>query len=340
MLLLETLLRDASDLSCLRLNPLHCEPRPTATALTLNQDYFRIVVSQIYIKNMPQLLKEFVPLVYSSVRFEFGSRKETINNIVDPRKDQSGNRTAAGLLNQHIMNPAPFINDRVDLSLGLFRIKVADHTATVIKLLSSISSAVVPSLALAGKVAEPLTKGVNDLLANKESFVVGVTETFDEQRPLTDGYRVLITNRAIDPEALWVRGGQLYYGDDFESAFPYDGENYLLYRIDNVSNRTDYRSLESVKPLYEKALSEVMAGNGESLTATYKAMTRAISSSIELTIPDIKTITVKLKEEFTVRWENQKQQDVAFKSTNKYVDKVIREVTEEEFQLAQDWTPT
>src|ERR1051325_2045658 len=118
MLFLETLLHDASDLSCLRLNPLHCEPRPTASALTLNQDYFRIVVSQIYIKNMPQLLKQFVPLVYSSVRFEFGSRKETINNIVDPREVQSGNRTAAGLLNQDIMNPAPFINARVDLSLG------------------------------------------------------------------------------------------------------------------------------------------------------------------------------------------------------------------------------
>jgi hypothetical protein len=84
---------------------------------------------------MSSLLREFVPLVYSSVSFEFGSRKESINTIIDPRKDQYGNRAAAGLLNQHIMKPAPFINAKVDVSLGLCRTRVADHTGTVIKLL-------------------------------------------------------------------------------------------------------------------------------------------------------------------------------------------------------------
>jgi hypothetical protein len=342
MLLLETLLRDPGDVACVPIDPLHCEPKIEPLGIVIDQDYFRVAVSQIHVLNMSTFFREFVPVVYASVGFEFGSRKERISTVIDPRSEQYSNRSSAGLLNQHVMNPAPFTDPKVDVSLGLFRIKVADHTATVIRLLSSISSAVIPSVAFASKVAETLTKGVNDLLANKEAFVVGINESFDDGKPLKAGYRLLITNRAIEHDWLWVRDGQLYYGDDPDTAFPYDGDNYLLYRIERVATRTDYRSVEAVRQLYDKALKDVREGNGDSLTATYKELVRAVSSSVEFTLPDIKRITVQLHKELDERWKSQKVQDVAFKAGGgRYHAEGpdLPEVTEEEYAEAREWSP-
>lgn len=336
MPLLDNIFGNSKSLS-ISIDQNHIDSEQKYSPLRLNDDYFQIVLCQLFIKNMSWFLKEYSSLVYATVGFQYGSKEENISHVIDPRNDTTIRHANAAILNQHIMKPVPFISPKVDVSLGLFRIKVKDNTSNIINLLSSISSDVMPNIIFAARVAQTITKGLNDIIDDKESFVLGISTSFDSENQLKSGYRLLVNNRNIDKSKLWIKDGCVYYGDEIDLSIPFEENDFLLYRIDQIPARTDFRSADSIKQYYERALSCIRTGNADALNKIYKALLQAVASSVEFTLPDIKRISVSLNKELQERWTITKSSGSFFKKGADYKYDNIFSVSEEEYNAALSW---
>lgn len=341
MRLLDRILQDAKSRSRIKLIDDHVDPLPEFRPLMLEHQYFRIVVCEVFIKNMPLFLKGFLPVIYARMGFEFGPRRELVSCVIDPTSETFANYAGAMILNQHLMKPVPFIDYNIDFSVSMFRVKVADNISTVIKILSSLASTVLPSVQVAAKVADTINTGLDSILFSKEAFVVGLTESFDETNLLTPGYYLLTASTGIDPSSLWVKEGRLRFGPRQDISNPFTQDDFILYRIDSLSKRSDFRSVEPMDTLYADALKYVRAGNASSLTDAYQNLLRAVSGSPEFTLPDIERITVHFGKELQQRWEKQKQKPgISFKDAEEEEEEIeLPDVEESEYRAAWNWVP-
>jgi hypothetical protein len=132
--------------------------------LAVGSDYVRIVITQVHVKDLDLLLRQYVPVIYGSLRFQLGSQRQTVTQVLDPRKDQYATRAGSLSVNRHIFKASPFIDPVIDMTIGVFRIKASDHTPAALRLLTSLSATVQPTLGVAVKFADTLTQGVLGLL--------------------------------------------------------------------------------------------------------------------------------------------------------------------------------
>jgi hypothetical protein len=307
--------------------------------LAVGSDYVRIVITQVHVKDLDLLLRQYVPVIYGSLRFQLGSQRQTVTQVLDPRKDQYATRAGSLSVNRHLFKASPFIDPVIDMTIGVFRIKASDHTPAALRLLTSLSATVQPTLGVAVKFADTLTQGVLGLLEDRRSLVVGLNETFDDVNRLRPGYHVLIGAQGVDQRRFWMNADQLLYGEDRETAIPYGDADFIVYRVDGVPGRTDYWSVDGVREWYERALRSIQDADATALTEAYRTLMRVIAASVEFTVPDGQRIAVSIGRELQQRWTNQTTHLVQFKALDELPATQLASVSVEEYQAAINWRP-
>jgi len=302
MSFLDTLFSDTDKFTCISIPNSHVDNIKDMSEFELNESYFQIVVSQIYVKNINVILREYLPILYAKFNFQLGSTRETVSCVLDPRSERYINNASSGMSNQLLIGPIPLTDYKVSLSLGLFKIKISDYLPAVIKLLTNLTLTIAPQLTIASKISASITEGFNDLLSGKQSLVVGINDSFDQFKVIKPGYLLLVKKDVVNKNELWISDdGKLYYGEDRDLSIPYDESDFVVIRIDRVDKRTDYREIYPISRLYAEAMSHLTKGDRASLTQSYQELIRVISGIVEFTPNDAKRISILLGKEFSKR---------------------------------------
>ena len=309
------------------------------TTFRSQEDYFQFGIAQVHIKKLQAFLKDYSPLVYSNLKYQVGSRQMESTHVVDPCQDKSG---AAGRLllgYQPIITPVPFINNDIQLTIALLRLQVADYVPAAVNLLTSVASVILPDFKMSDKISGTLNNGVNDLIKDATSFVVGWRGSASSGEPLTSGYTLLTNDPDVDPENLFVLNDMLMIGDEPETAIPFNNADFLMFRVDRLDFRNDYLTVEPIASLYEKALGAIRDDHVDALTEIHSGLRRAVMSAAHFTLSDAKRITTELTNDIKQRWEAQKAQPEIFKNEKFNLAREPIRVSDAEFEAAMDWTP-
>lgn len=255
-----------------------------------DKHYFRLWVSEMYLKDDRRLFREFVPVVHSAVSLNYGAGngiEQELPYIAGPVKLGLGSELGKGVqVNHALTNLLPFRGGKISVAMGLVAYKSNDFFQGFVDVLSDVSGLFNSGqLSSTLKVVGSAVDGIQNLLGagNKDIHLVyyegfgGSTSTGGAS--FKSGYRAIIrTNSAtFDKDKLYVKDSRLCYGDTLANAKPLDGFDYMLVRYEASDHRDDFMTFEQFNNLLKEAVKEgvVDRTKGDAIirTATILAFT-------------------------------------------------------------------
>lgn len=242
-----------------------------------NQQYFEVVINEMYLSYKRKWLNEFDPMVFVTTEFEYAGAKSTVPFVVGPslvsKKEQKlpegqgfifKNTTVAGL--------HPIKGNSVSITLVLNRIPGQNPLRKVLSVVEKIAGTYTKEFqAIASgylKVADVVLQGIDMLTGSNEvKAIVGIRDeySYDDLKP---GYFALINEEEeqFDPDKFFVKGKGLHYGDDLKSSEPFRSDDYVFYSLRSEPARRDIETLpmfhvwkeinNSVSKIYRKLTDE------------------------------------------------------------------------------------
>ncbi|MEV4512629.1 hypothetical protein AB0K00_27120 [Dactylosporangium sp. NPDC049525] len=250
--------------------------------------YFRLWLSEMFLTDRVNWVREVHPAVHAEVRLQFGNQQVSFSKVAQPPTD----RLSQGVrLNYRLTELLPYNGGVVEVDAALLALKGKDYLGTAIGVLKQFSGLVAPPLGQVIGLASTLTAGTRDLLEatggdvhlgfHQEWISAAGGQTAATLRP---GYFAVILASAekIAVERLSVQNGQLYHqkpgGTTPEHLLGYD---YMLLRVEGRRDRDDWRLRDIQEPLDAAftALSEVPANRKKARTFLMAAVAAAMVSS-------------------------------------------------------------
>ena len=261
--------RDAVHLERVVLAAGHVSPAPAGGgAIGAGDGYFRLWLSEMYLKNDRQWFKTYYPVVQSFTTFSFGTQPNVeIAQVAGPGRLQDVD--AAHLdhmlqLNYSLTPLVPFSGGKVMIQAGLIAMLMqgGDLLQRFIEVAGSVSSLIaVPQLSTALNIAGTVTKTVDQLLGiGDKQMRLGYQDTFVGKggggaNDLRPAYIAAIAapSGTYGEDQLWVKDGALLSGPDAASAAPLADVDYMLLRLEIRAERDDWDSLTSIAEPFNKA---------------------------------------------------------------------------------------
>jgi hypothetical protein len=272
------------------------------------QHYFRVWLSEMYLRDDRRLFREYVPVVHSAVRLQFGTRPtQELPYVAGPQQVGLGSTLGQGVqLNHPLTNLLPFRGGTVTLSTALFAYKQKDFFQGFVEILHDVSGLLnTGQLSATLNVVEGAVDGVQNLLGAGEKdvhllyFEGFAGTTGGGGVTLKSGYTAVIKANAasFDNNKLFVKNSQLHFGNDLVSSKPLDGYDYMLLRVEASQERDDYLSFEDFGKLL---MDSIRAGlrnraDGDAVIQTAQIVAWA---SPDLTNLDRVRVALGLKREY------------------------------------------
>jgi hypothetical protein len=282
-------------------DPVHA-PGADGQAVTMEagKHYFRLWLSEMYLKNDTEWFQKWYPAAHSLIGFQFGSQSVEIPHIAGSLnlKDFKANNLEKVLrLNYPMTTLMPFNGGVVELTAGLLAMKGENMLNSFIKVMGDFANLlVVPQLSSALAIAGPVASGIQTLLGGAEDgrLELGMHQAYTGaggggSNDFKSGYMLVIAGEETQDPAdksklmrnkFWVLGDQLRYGDNAAGSVPLQGFTYMLFRIEGRTERDDWANLSSLAGPFNdavKALSEGDQQKAESLLRT--AIVTALQSA-------------------------------------------------------------
>jgi hypothetical protein len=283
--------------------------QPDATPLEAGKHYFRLWLTEMYLKKERDWFKSWYPVVHSLVRFQLGSQAVEIPHIAGPLQLKGvteDNIDRAIRLNYNLTTLMPYNGGVVELVAGLLAMEGKNYLSSALKVMGDLSGLlVVPQLSAALAIAGPIATGVQDLLSGGNGQMdLGLHQTFtgagggggNELRP---GYIavVLAEEDSYKAEQFWIDSDRLRYGASQDSSQPLTGVTHMVFRIEARTERDDWAGLKTVIEARDEALKAIAAGNEEADSAVKRTIF-LVRTSPDLTRADRKRVADALKAEF------------------------------------------
>ncbi len=205
--------------------------------------YFRVTLAQMFLRTERKWFKETFPAAHTSIRIQHADYAPVeLNHVThvpgqDLAKSIDLNNTVTGLV--------PYNGGTLEIDCGLLALHGKDYLDASIKMLGSFSELVAApvsqALAITGKVAT----SVQDLFVGSDGEVqLNFGQTYAEGNPPRPGHyaAILATEAQLQGKTLSVEKDQLR-----ANGQPFTGFDYLLFRIDAVKERSDWRMQEIQK---------------------------------------------------------------------------------------------
>jgi hypothetical protein len=295
--------RSANQYLYVRIPKDRTKPEYDDQPLKPERSYFRLWLTEMFLTQSKDWFKDWYPAVHSSVRLKFGNQSDVnFSRVVRAPEEALANGV---LLNYRLTELMPFNGGVVELEAGLLALEGKNHLKAAIDILANFSSLVAAPLSQALTIAEKVSGSMQDLLGSTNGKIhLPFHQTFtatgggggNELRP---GYIavVLATAYQIDKDRLSVKDDRLHYviGSRDEPR-PFEGYDYMLFRIEGREQRDDWR-LKNIQEPLDKAKEALIQNETEKAEAFKKIALVTAWQSPDLAAYDRRRVVQAIKEE-------------------------------------------
>ncbi len=273
-----------------------------------NENYFTVRLNEMYLQSKRQWLTEFEPTVLCLTNYIYGDQEIENPFIVGRNLTQGGMKeTDDGMLfkDTKVAGTHPFRGGRIVISMALCKSINKDYLKDTLEFIQSVTSIFNENIStLVGnylKGSKVIIKGVDKLLDSKELeplFGFRIEFDIDANDQFSPGYFVAIKSDVqYDPKLFFVKGRQLYYGNNSESADKFTNEEYMLFSVMCTKERTDYDTLPFNKS-YKNILEQVRINDPSDefkkiLNSMFKALNIELENSPDLSPAQAEKIAVE-----------------------------------------------
>ncbi|MBV9446657.1 MAG: hypothetical protein JO345_12280 [Streptosporangiaceae bacterium] len=262
----------------------------SGTEIGVDQGYFIIRLSEVYLARSRTLWRKFYPVVHAWGATVTGQE----HGLAAPTQLQQ--ISGAGLdrvvtVNTRLIGPTPYRGGDVSLVAGLYAVPGDDAAQALVATISALTT-LTGSAIPAGTIAKVVTDGVDKLLGlDKTTLRLGICDTFYPGNLLRTGFHVgLGADLAeVDFSRLWLRDGHLMKGPDPFAAKPYQDHDYVVVEVERREVREDWPGLPGMAKLQEqlegimKLAKATVAQKREKLAAVWPEVVQTLTSSPHLT---------------------------------------------------------
>lgn len=288
----------------------HTDTGTQTVSIQPNRDYFRLWLSEMYLKDDVRWFQEWYPAVHSLVKFTFGGKQVVVPYIggtlnLEQVRTANNNVVQMTLPMTTLM---PFNGGVVEITAGLLAMKGDNFLNNFIGVLGNFSTLlVVPQLSAALAIAGPIVSGIQTLIGNDKegALKIGMNKGFGSEggggsNDLKSGYIAVIAAEAdkIHTDRLWIVGDRLHYGDTLQDNKPLTGVTYMLFRIEGRSERDDWDALTSIAVPFNRAIEALGQQDLPTAQSQLHAAVVATLQSPDLTKADRSRVAKAIKAEF------------------------------------------
>ena len=202
--------------------------------------YFRITLAQMFIHAERKWFRELFPAAHTAVRIQHADYPSVELNHVTHVPEQD---LARGIdLNNTVTGLIPYNGGTLEIDCGLLVLHGRDYLDGSIKMLGSFSALVAAPISQALVIADKVGTSMQDLFVGSNGEVqLTFGQTYSEGNPPRPGHyaAILATEEELEDMALSVANDQLMV-----DGRAFTGFDYLLFRIDGVQERADWRMKE------------------------------------------------------------------------------------------------
>ncbi len=273
----ETFRRESPKYQALFLPEYRIDVDNDATPINAGEAYCRLWLVEMRLARDVDWFRERYPVVHAAIRFNHGGKSVTIPYLAEPGHLQELSKENLNKVIQcnYPLTPLfPFNDGLVELQAGLFSMVNSDPIGKFIKTMGRFSELLpVPELSTVVKLAEPVYRGIEDLIgAGEGQLELGYQQTFSAaggggDNDLKPGYfvAILAEENQINPDTLCVVNDSLKVGSPGKTKVfvrdgkPLEGYSYMLFRIEKRAAQ-DWESLTQIKELVYQAQDAVFDG--------------------------------------------------------------------------------
>lgn len=266
------------------------------SALKADKSYFRLWLAEMFMTKSRRWFVDWWPAVHSSVQLKFGDQdKVKLSHVA---RAPNGALANSVLLGFPVTELVPFRGGVVEIESALIGLKGKNHLATAIGVLQGFSGLVGAPLSQVLTVADKVSSGMQELFGAADGEVVlGLHQAFTSEgaggNALRPGYFAVILATADDVRDtdLTVKEHRLLHKGE-----PFDGFDYVLYRIEGREERDDWR-LKTIQEPLDKAIEASLEGDDAKADALKRAAMIAAMQSPDLAVHDRRRVALAIKEE-------------------------------------------
>lgn len=294
-----------------RIPPERQDPAVAVQAIQPEVNYFRVWLTEMFLRDARKFVSEFEPVVHSVVKLQFGTgnTKSTpeLPYVAGPQNLGLSSDLASGIqLNHPLTNALPFRGGVVSIAAALVAYKRKDFLKGLIEVVNGVSGLLnVGQLSTTLKVVESAVDGVQSLFGAGDKdihllYYEGFAGGGGGGNPLQSGFLAIVAadEKKLDRRKLYVKERRLHFGNDLASAKPLTGYDYMLLSIEATTERDDYRSFEDLGSLLNQAIAKALEGDAPGGTALLRAARIAALTSADLTREDRFRVAEALKNEY------------------------------------------
>jgi len=226
---------------------------------------------------------------------------ENLKNISKDNLDKAVNQ------DMDLTTLIPFNGGTVNIAAALLSMQGNNDVERLIGVMSDFSKKFAfAQLSGVLDVASPLAAGVGALVgATNGNMVTALDRTFsgvaDAENALRAGYLVTIAadEGTLDKTKLWVKAGQLHFGNSSENSERLTGYSYMLFRLECADTRDDFDSLSAIQDPLNSAVDMLTLGQVAPAEEFLKKAIAAAMKARELTVKvDRRRVIEELKRRF------------------------------------------
>ena len=240
------------------------EARVDPAPLTAGERYIQLSAVTAHLRYSREWFERNLPAVTAVVQERAGGAEHEYARVIGPSEIEQLNVSSIGhviSVNRPIAPMLPFRGGELSLIAGLVAFQVEDNMDRLLDVVGSITRlAAGPQGEAAMGVVSAAARGVHNLFtAGDKDLVVGISHTWrgasDATAPdegaaftLREGFWVLLNERpGRDLRRVWLKDGQLLFGDAPYSAEPLLDVDYMVLRLDAITRRDDWREFPAIR---------------------------------------------------------------------------------------------
>lgn len=219
------------------------DPEAEVDPLLPYGSYFRVTLAQMFLRAERKWFREWFPAAHTSIRIQHADYDPVELNHVT---HVPGQDLAKGIdLNNTVTGLIPYNGGTLEIDCGLLALHGKDYLDGSIKMLGSFSDLVAAPVSQALTIAGKVATSMQDLFVGSDGEVqLNFGQTYSEGNPPKPGHyaAILATEDQLKGKTLSVEKDQL-----MADGKAFTGFDYLLFRIDGVRERPDWRMKEIQK---------------------------------------------------------------------------------------------
>lgn len=274
---------------------------PPLAPLVPHASYFRLWLSEMFLDQQRAWFVDYQPMVHSIVKLKFGDRDGvSLATVAQPPQAPAGSTI---LLNYKMTELLPYNGGTIEIDAALTALKTGNGLEPAIKILQLFSGMVSVPLTPVLGIAERLATGVQEVVAASNGRThLAIHDALRTGGPqgIGPGYIVVIRATAADglaPERFSVKESRLYYAPIAGAKpVPFDLYDYMLFYVETMKERDDWR-LKTIQEPLDEAIKAFVKGDKAEADAFLKAALTAALTSPDLSYPDRNRAAVSVRAE-------------------------------------------